>query len=356
MEQIIAAILRLSNRILNTISYASGLINSLRDKNFTQMGKVRKVSHDRVRRELKEAVKEREAVREAFHLGVQEKIQITPGKGAIILDVTQVIKQYANKIQGVMRQYSGGTGAKTAKSIAVGVISWTNLKELILPIDCITWTKGDRPKNQTLIERAIRSAQQLGVSTILADAFFATRYSFSCLAQTGIIAVMRFKSNISVYVEGFGKCQLRNHPAFKFQRNEHCIIRSVVWHGFHLQVIALRFIDKKSNWKTLFLVTNASFEKAREYAAFYRRRWKIEPLFRDTKQTRGLEDCQARSLEMQHAHFYSCLLAYYIENFNKQPEPSIKKKPRKHFTPIFRKKRNLKLRPIRSMRTSHAVA
>lgn len=354
MIAVLSAISHLSKRILNTIRYASGLVNSLRLKNFTEMAKLRGVSHDRVRRDLQKAAKEREEVRMVFQAGVQEEIQVTAGKGALILDFTVAIKEHAKKINAVVRQYAGSK-TKTAKGIAIGVIAWTNLKELILPIDLITWNKGDRPKNQTLMERAVALAQRLGVATILADAFFATRHAFTCLEQTAIFAVMRFKSNTSVLVEGFGKFQLRHHPAFKFKRNERCVIRNVLWHGFHLRIIALKLFNEKSGWHIMFLVTNSPLEKAQEYAKFYQWRWKVEPLFRHVKQIRGLEDCQARSIEMQEAHFFACLFAYYLETINK-PINASQRKIRQRFVPISRKKQNLKLKITRSMRYSYATA
>jgi hypothetical protein len=255
----------------------------------------------------------------------------------------------------VVRQYAGSAKFKTAKGIAMGLIAWTNLKELTLPIDLITWNKGDRPKNQTLIELAISLAQRLGVLTILADSFFATRHLFACLAQTSLLAVMRFKSNISVFVEGYGKFQLRHHPAFKFDRNQRCIIRDIIWHGFSLRVIAIRFFNGKPGWHTIFLVTNASLEKACEYADFYKHRWKIEPVFRDFKQIRGLQDCQARSIKMQEAHFFSCLYAYFSENINKPTVPP-KSKQRKPLVPMFCKYRRPKNSRRRSIRYSTATA
>lgn len=352
MSQILTTISQLSNGILNTIRYASGLANSLRLKNFTAMSRLRGVSHDRVRRDLQKAAKERKEVLTVFQAGVQEEIRATAEKGALILDFTVAIKEHAKKIDAVVRQYAG---SKTANGIAMGVIAWTNLKELILPVDLITWNKGDRPKNQTLMERAVVLAQRLGISTILADAFFATRHSFTCLEQAAIFAVMRFRSNISVFVEGFGKFQLRHHPAFKFKRNERCIIRNISWHGFRLRVIALKLFHKKSGWHVIFLVTNATMEKAQEYAAFYRHRWEIEPLFRYIKQVCGLEDCQARSIEMQESHFLACLFAYYSENINK-PVKTPQKRKRKYFVPISRKKQKLKPRITRSMRYSYATA
>lgn len=353
--EILSTISNVSNKILNTVSYASGLINSLRRKNFTEMGKARCISHDRVRRELKHAVKEKEELRMVLQSEAQKKIRETEGKGALILDFTVAIKRHAKKIDSVVKQYAGTAGFKTAKGICMGMIAWTNLKKLILPIDLITWKKGDRPKNQTLIERAIALAQRLDVSTILADSFFATRHLFESLMQTSLFAVVRFKSNISVFVEGYGKFQLRHHPAFKFDRNQRCIIREIMWHGFSLRVIAIKIFNIKSGWHVIFLVTNAPFEKACEFADFYKCRWGIEPVFRDFKQVRGLQDCQARSIKMQETHFFACAYAFFSENVNK-PVDTAKLKPRKHLVPMFCKYRRPKNARKRSIRHSHAIA
>lgn len=353
MNKILSTISRVSNSIFNTVSYASGLLNSLRRKNFTKMAEARGVSHDQVRRELKRAVNEKEAVRMTLQNEAEKKIKVTAGGGALILDFTVAIKEHAKKIDSVVRQYAG---SKTAKGISMGLIAWTDLKELILPIDLITWKKGDRPKNQSLIELAISLAQRINVRTILADAFFATRHLFGCLQATGILVVTRFKSTISVSVEGFGKFQLRNHPAFRFDRNERCVIRTVEWHGFSLRIIALRLFNSKSGWNTIFLVTNASFEKACEYADFYKHRWKIEPLFRYVKQVCGLEDCQARNIKMQEAHFFACLYAYFSENINKPLVDKPKSKPRRDLVPMFCKYRKPAHARKRSIRYSPTIA
>jgi hypothetical protein len=351
----ISAISNTSKKIFNTASYASGLINSLRRKTFTAMGIARGVSHDEVRRDLVGATKEKDEVRMVLQSEAQKQIKATEGRGALILDFTVAIKRHAKKIESVVRQYAGSAGFKTAKGISLGMIAWTNLKELTLPIDLITWTKGDRPKNKILIELAISLAQRLDVSTLLADSFFATRHLFACLVQTSLFAVLRFKSNISVFVEGVGKFQLREHPAFKFSRNQRCIVREVMWHGFSLRVIAIKIFNTKSGWHVIFLVTNAPFEKACEFADLYKGRWKIEPVFRDFKQIRGLQDCQARSIKMQEAHFFACAYAFSMENINKASDAT-KSRPRKPFVPMFCKYRQIKKSRTRSIRCSAAVA
>lgn len=344
MNEIVAGICITGNAFLNAFKYAEGLAMTKGRKTCTEIARSTDTKHDSVLRQLNGAVKERPQVREELRERVQRRIKETGCSGALIIDSTLVIKQHSRKIAGVSRQYAGSQrSAKTAPGISVTATSWTDLQGGMLePVDLFIWQKGEKPKEQTAITHGIMLAQLLGISTMLLDASFATKGAFTELQPTSIFVVMRFHCNRSVYVEGFGKSQLRHHPAFQFERNQRAIVRTVVWHNLTLQVIALKvFNAKKNDWFTLFLVTNAPLEKAREYAAFYKHRWKTEPFFRTSKQTYGLEHCQARRIEQQEAHFLSVLLAYSNSVRNKPAPAEEKSKPRA-FIPMLRNKSRMK--------------
>ncbi|MBM3886590.1 transposase [Candidatus Dependentiae bacterium] len=49
-----------------------------------------------------------------------------------------------------------------------------------------------------------------------------------------------------------------------------------------------------------------------EHVSHYSKRWSIEMLFRTTKQSIGLQECQSRSLVIQQNHVAAVLLAYAI--------------------------------------------
>jgi hypothetical protein len=353
MDQILTIISSLGNRLVNTIRYVSGILDSLRKKTFTAMAKARGVSHDQVRRELLGAIKEIPELRAVLKQDVRIKVSKTPGGGALIVDTTRALKEHAHKIEGLTKEY--GSSCKEW-GITVAAFEWTDMAGRTLPVDLVIPSANPGFQFKTLLERAISLAQQLGVSKILADALFASIHAFTLLEKTKTLGVMRFHSNRVVNIEGFaGSFQLRHHPAFKFSRNERCIVREVSWNQLNLRVIALKLPHSTKKWRTLFLVTNASFERAKEFAAYYKFRWKIEPTFRTVKQSFGLSDSQARSIKMQEAHFFASFLAYRIQSQKEPQAPPIIKRS-KRLIPISRKTRSLSPKRTRSQRMSPATA
>lgn len=84
---------------------------------------------------------------------------------------------------------------------------------------------------------------------------------------------------------------------------------SVVWHEIELELTIIRRFDKKDRESIVFQV--ATYKALpREHVANYKKRWKVEELNRTTKQEIGLQECFSRSLETQHKHVASVLLAY----------------------------------------------
>ncbi len=84
---------------------------------------------------------------------------------------------------------------------------------------------------------------------------------------------------------------------------------SVAWHSIDLELTIVRRFDKKGRESIVFQV--ATYKALpREHVANYKKRWKVEELNRTTKQEIGLQECFSRSLETQHNHVASVLLAY----------------------------------------------
>lgn len=314
------------------------------------MALVRGLKHDKVRRELIKATKEIPELRRLFKQDVSQKVREISGGGALVLDTTRIYKEYARKIQGLKRE-----GEDKAQGITLAAFGWTDMKDTFLPVDLLVPANIINFEFKNLIEHAITLAQQLGVPTILADAIFASIHGFSLLDQTKIYGVMRFHNNRVVDVEGFGEFQLRRHPAFHFSRNKRCIVRTITWHNLKLQVIAIKLPHRTKKWHTLFLVTNAPFSKALEYAEYYKHRWKIEPTFRTTKQSFGLQDCQARSIRMQEAHYFASFLAFRFLKYNK-PKDTPKKNAKNRKNLIQRKIRNISFRRVLLNRMNHTTA
>lgn len=91
----------------------------------------------------------------------------------------------------------------------------------------------------------------------------------------------------------------------------------VIWHEIDLELTVVRRFDKKGKESIVFQI--ATYKALpREHKANYDRRWKIEMLNRTSKQELGLQECFSRSLEIQHRHIASVLLAYSLAQLERR--------------------------------------
>ena len=291
--------------IFHANRYAEGLIKAGGRKTCTELARNIGISHDKIQRDLDNSSAHLDEIRALLISSViNEKEQ-----GFLIGDSTLLIKEYAHKIEGVSYQHDGSKD-QIVLGIGLSAIVWTDFKT-IHPVDLFTWQKGDRSKIATSTDRLIIAAQKTNALGVLADAAFASIDALKKYNQSCVSYVMRFHANRVVTVPGFANATpVKKHPAFKFSRNRRCIIRTVIWHGLKLRVIALKFKNKNGDWKRMFLVTNMSRYDAQQIAKIYKHRWKIETFFRTCKQKFGLGDCQARSIKKQEAHCLNVFLAY----------------------------------------------
>jgi hypothetical protein len=91
----------------------------------------------------------------------------------------------------------------------------------------------------------------------------------------------------------------------------------VVWHDIDLELTIVRRFDKKGRESIVFQI--ATYKALpRDHKANYDRRWNVEMLNRTTKQEIGLQECFSRSLEIQHRHVASVLLAYSLAQLERK--------------------------------------
>ena len=65
------------------------------------------------------------------------------------------------------------------------------------------------------------------------------------------------------------------------------------------------------NGKKYFATNDLQLSK-KEILTRYRGRWEIETIFRMLHSKLGLDECQARKLDSQIAHYHLCLMAYVV--------------------------------------------
>lgn len=91
----------------------------------------------------------------------------------------------------------------------------------------------------------------------------------------------------------------------------------VIWHDMDLELTIVRRFDKHGNESIVFQI--ATYKALpREHKANYDNRWNVEMLNRTTKQDIGLAECFSRSLETQHRHVASVLLAYSLAQLERK--------------------------------------
>ena len=305
MNGIIASKLNQINSLKNAMRYSTGLLLAKGKKLCTELAQVLGKKHDTLWRDLERIARNPQQVEAELLSNVIEKNK--QKQGCLLIDNSVLVKEFARQMEGISRQHCG---SQQKPGIGITAFAWTDYK-IVEPITVNMWKKGDKSKVVTATDIALSLAQRINVKAVLADGLFASRETIKKYLEAHVYFVMRFPSNRVVSVPGFeGAVSLKNHVAFKFKKNQRCIVREVVWHGLIFHVTALKIKHAKKGWFTLFLVTNMPFEQARQAAGFYHHRWKIEVFFRTCKQRFGLDQCQARSLNQQKAHCLSVFLAY----------------------------------------------
>jgi len=305
MKVIVAKNNAVNNVLVSANRYAENILLTKGKKTCSELGRVSGRSHDSVLRDLNLAANNQEEIKTAL---IEDVIELNRKKpGYLIVDFTLLVKEDAEKMEGVSVQHSG---SKNLPGISATVVVWTNL-EIVVPFSVLTWKKGDVSKVVTATDHVIKLAQTIGVIGTIKDGAFASIDALNKYKKAHIAAMMRFHSNRVVSVQGFDKpAQIKHHPAFRFRKNQRRIIKNITWQGIELCVIALKVTHERKGWMTLFLVTTMSLRQARQFYGLYKHRWKIETFFRECKQKLGLGDCQARTLKQQEAHCLGVFLAY----------------------------------------------
>jgi hypothetical protein len=304
----IASHIEKSNAAEHIKRYAYGLTLPNKKRTCSDLARSMHIGHDSIQRDLNKVAECPEEARSYLSQHAIEQLSQLLHR-YLAMDNTLLIKEYAEKIEGVSLQHSG-SDHKLQSGINVTCFILTD-GEKIIPLDGFTWRKGDRSKVAQATDLAIQLAQQFNVEAVLADGAYASTEALQRFQIVGVHCVMRFHANRVISAPGFdGEYPVKEHPAFHFKKNKRCIVRDVIWRGLSLRVIALKIPRKYQQYRIIYLVTTAPFEHAHQYARIYKIRWKIEVFFRTTKQKFGLGDCQARTLRQQIAHCLTVFIAY----------------------------------------------
>ena len=119
----------------------------------------------------------------------------------------------------------------------------------------------------------------------------------------------KFARNRVIQTVDGKKTQIQKHSRLKLKRNQRKKIICAHYKDQLLFFIAHKRRKKHGGNEVYFIVQNYWLEPD-EVVKTYEKRWGIEKIFRTTKQSFGLKDCQCLEWKKQEAHFTACFVAY----------------------------------------------
>lgn len=294
------------------VKYALGLILSKEKRVCTRIADLFGISHDSIYRYLNNradlsAQFPELMIKLACHFHAIKE-------GWMVIDDTVLSKIHAKYIEGVHLVYNSSL-RRPEKGLCIVVIAWTD-GDIIIPLGFDWWLSEEIcPENH---ETKIKIAQRLITNLIkvapfrkmLADAAYISVDMIKFLEKLGIDFVTRIHSNRKVTTKD-GTCeQMKNHPALKLNRNLRAKITRVMLQDVEVNIVTFKRKKKYSEeYEAVFLVTKIN-ANAYEIVKMYDIRWEIEPMFRAMKQSLGLMQCTARSLDKQANHINAVFFAF----------------------------------------------
>lgn len=317
------------------VTYVGGLVSKAKRKTCTQMAAARLISHDIYQRALGKYAHQEEAIMEVL-LNLVAKYQTPENPGYLIIDDTCIAKPYGKLMHGLEYVFSSLLG-RTIKGYSYLFLVWTN-GEITIPLKFVQWVpedlceEGAYRKKTEMARQLIRQAHKNApCKKVLLDGLFQSKLMMMFLNSLGFDFYMRIPRSRTVSTTlGEKPIRLKDHKHFRLKGNQ----RSKTWKGFvkdqACYITAEKRKKKNGDYETVYIVSNRRHHSPKIIIAIYEMRWYIEKFFRTAKQSLGLQQCQARSVEKHEVHIAAVCVAYvHLEEVKlrenlKSPEKALK--------------------------------
>lgn len=271
----------------NVIHYIKGLMCVFENANCVSLSAVAKVSHDRLARVLNKEKFCWQTLLQNFLVRTFGKLQ----DGYLMIDDTVISKQFAKKIENIAWVYDSVVG-RSILGINLVMIAWSNGK-VTIPLAIKVYQKENGKTKIDLAVELLEYVKKLKIKPkfVAFDSWYTAAKVFEKIEDCRWTFVTQLKKNR----------KLDGVPVREIYKNPYWMKTGKLVGG--LEVLVVR------NGKKYFATNDLSLSK-KELLAAYRKRWKIETVFRALHDKLGLDECQARKLTSQSAHFHLCLMAY----------------------------------------------
>jgi len=271
----------------NVIHYIKGLMCVFENANCVSLSEVAKCSHDSLARVLNGKKFCWQTLLQNFLVRTFGKLQ----DGYLMIDDTVISKQFARKIENVAWIYDSSVG-RSILGINLVMIAWSNGK-VTIPLAIKVYQK---ESGKTKIDLAIELLDwvkklKFKPKYIAFDSWYTAAKVLEKIENCGWTFVTQLKKNR----------KLNGVPVREIYRNPYWMKQGKLVGG--LEVLVVR------NGKKYFATNDLALSK-KELLSNYRGRWKIETVFRALHDKLGIDECQARKLGSQTAHFHLCLIAF----------------------------------------------
>lgn len=310
------------------------------------------LSHDRLTRFLQDTSWSASTLMIALCNQAIAMMRGMPAKSWLILDDVIIAKPFSKVIAGAYWDWDY-VNKKNEFCIRLVVLMWTN-GLINIPVAFSVWHKQDsawlkmtkkryRTKNELarcLIYKVIRRG--LSAQYITFDSWYASKENFNFLKRLDMVYYAAVKNNRIFNQTGRRRSCKELAASYKTRQFNYYKNRSFraksftgwlndVTHEQHLTIVpkyrhSAYFANilppeekkKKEKDPNLYIVTNNLNVTTCGSIDCYRRRWRIEVMFRDLKQHLGLTACQHQSMEAIYHHFALCFFGYVAMQYIKK--------------------------------------
>ncbi len=291
------------------LDYCQYLLSSQVNYTLTNLAEhLDQFSHDTINRYLRG---EKLSPRWLFEQ-VQELLERDPD-AYLIFDDTVLEKSFGPEIEPTRYQWSGNT-KDVIRGIGVVSLVYVNPKtEHFWVIDYrIFDPDSDGKSKPEHVREMLRlvAHRQLEFSTVLMDTWYATKDLMLLIEEMGKTFYCPLKANRSVDDSGAQR-PYRRVDSLEWSEQELELGKLVKVKGFPGDYKLKLFRVVVNTHRTEWIVTNDLSRASLRAAQKARRlRWKVEELYRESKQLTGIERCQCRSGRIQRNHIACSLLVW----------------------------------------------
>lgn len=231
-----------------------------------------------------------------------------------LVDDVLLEKRYAKSIEGI--SFQRNTSTHTSCRSLCTVVIMVGDGEYYIPVTHQFWVKKEKTDvdyrtKHAIAKELIRSIiKYCRIRIVLADALYATVEFMKELNQLNLRFEMKIHSNRIVTLQSGIEIAIREVFKGKLKGRRWRTI-PIVWKGLSLFLTACKRYNKHGECKIIYQISNYHATASAHFHA-YVRRWHIEKLFRTSKQSLGLKDCQSRNLIRQEHHIDNVFIAYTI--------------------------------------------